>query len=285
MSVSDPSGFNNVIQDRVALKFRQVHGEGRTGLIIFLTAGFPDLDATRALVPELARAGADCIELGVPFSDPLADGFTIQASSFQAMRNGVTLDTCIKLVRELRPQIPDTPLILMGYYNPVLSYGLPRFAQEAHRAGLDGVIVADLPTEESGPLIEECGPQGIHVIPLLAPTSTDTRIERACRAASGFVYCVSVTGVTGAREELPAGAVTLLQRVRRYTHLPLAMGFGISRREHLESISGYAQAAVVGSGLVKVITDSPRSELVDRARQYVQVLSGAIPSTKGGPGR
>ena len=270
--------------DRVAQKFRQIDRDGRTGLILFVTAGFPDLDSTLKLVPALVQAGADCIELGVPFSDPLADGPTIQASSFRALGNGVTLDGCIQLVSKLRDQVPDTPLILLGYYNPIFSYGLAKFGQDAQRAGVDGVIVPDLPPDESGPLIEECRPRGIHVIPLLAPTSTDVRIERACRAASGFIYCVSLTGVTGAREELSPGVSQLLERIRGYTHLPLALGFGVSRREHVEAVASHAQAVVVGSALIRAIMDSPPQEMVDSARQYVLELSGAIPSLKGGPG-
>ena len=270
--------------DRIAQKFKQLDGEGRTGLILFLTAGCPDLEATLELVPALAEAGADCIELGVPFSDPLADGTTIQASSFQALGNGVTLDSCISLVARLRDRLPDTPLVLMGYYNPILSYGLQRFGDDAHRAGVDGVIVADLPSDEAGPLLEVCVPRGIHIIPLLAPTSTDQRVERACRVASGFIYCVSLTGVTGAREELPGGVFKLIERVRRHTELPLAVGFGVSRREHVESIGRYAQAAVVGSGLIRVIMDSPREEMVDRARRYVRELSGSIAPVGGGTG-
>ena len=269
-------------QDRIAQKFKQIEAEDRTGIILFLTAGFPDLDATMELVPALASAGADCIELGVPFSDPLADGLTIQASSYHALQNGVTLESCLKAVRELRAKVPQTPLVLFGYYNPILSYGLAGFGEAALAAGVDGVIIPDLPPDESGPLMEECSPRGIHVIPLLAPTSTDARIQLACRTASGFVYCVSVTGVTGAREELPPGAFRLLERVRRHTDLPLAVGFGISRREHVESVGTHAQAVAVGSALVNIIADSPREALVDRVRQYVQELSGAVPSIKGG---
>ena len=270
-----------MVQDRIARKFGRVNAEGRTGLILFLTVGFPSLDATLELVPVLAQAGADCIELGVPFSDPLAEGTTIQASSFHALQNGVNLDSCIKVVGQVRDEVPDTPLVLMGYYNPILSYGPARFAVEAQRAGVDGVIVVDLPPEESGPLSAECRPRGIHVIPLLAPTSTDLRIEKACRVASGFIYCVSLTGVTGAREQLSQGVFPLLERVRRHTCLPLAVGFGISRREHVEAIGGHAQAAVVGSALIKIIMESPRSELSDRVRQFVLGLSGTVASLKG----
>ena len=271
-------------RDRIAEKFAQIEAEGRTGLVLFLTAGVPDMAATMELVPALVQAGADCIELGVPFSDPLADGPTIQASSFHALRNGVTPDDCIQAVGALRDQVPDTPLVLMGYYNPILSYGLPAFGRDARQAGVDGIIVPDLPAEESGPLLEACMPNGIHVIPLLAPTSTDSRIERACSTASGFVYCVSLAGVTGARDELPPGVFQLLVRVRRHTSLPLAVGFGISRRDHVTAIGGHAQAAVVGSALLKIIMDSARDGLVERAREYVQELSGAVPSLKGGSG-
>ena len=271
-------------RDRIAEKFAQIEAEGRTGLILFLTAGVPDMAATLELVPALVQAGADCIELGVPFSDPLADGPTIQASSFHALRNGVTPEDCIQAVAALRDKVPDTPLVLMGYYNPILSYGLPAFCRDARQAGVDGVIVPDLPTEESAPLLEVCVPNGIHVIPLLAPTSTDSRIKRACSTASGFVYCVSLAGVTGARDELPPGVFHLLERVRRHTELPLAVGFGISRRDHVTAIEGPAQAAVVGSALLKIIMDSPRDGLVERAERYVQELSGAVPSLKGGPG-
>ena len=265
-------------QDRITESFRRMREEGRTGLVLFLTVGFPDMDSTRELVPALARAGADCIELGVPFSDPLAEGPTIQASSYRALQNGVTLESCIDLVAELRPEVPDTPLILMGYYNPVLRYGLSRFAGDASSSGLDGVIVVDLPTEESAPLEQECRPRGIHVIPLLAPTSTEARIAAACETASGFVYCVSLTGVTGARNELSSGVFPLLEKVRRHTSLPLAVGFGVSRRQHVESISKHAQAAVVGSAVVDVIARSPREELVENVSHYVMALAGHDPT-------
>ena len=277
------SGQKDLIEDRLTQKFKQLDSDRKTGLIVFLAAGFPDMDATRDLVPALAEAGADCIELGVPFSDPLADGVIIQSSSFHALGNGVTLESCIQLVGELRDLVPHTPLILMGYYNPYLSYGLSRFSQEAQRAGVDGVIVPDLPADESGPLVEACGPRDIHVIPLLAPTSTDSRIQSACLMASGFIYCVSLTGVTGARSEIAPGVPHLLERVRRYTDLPLAVGFGISSREHVVAMDGLAQAAVVGSALIKVLIDSPRDELIETARRYVMKLSGATSSLKGAP--
>ena len=260
--------------DRIAERFARLRDEGRTGLVLYVTTGFPDIEATLELVPALADAGADLIELGVPFSDPLADGPTIQESSFHALRNGVTLEGCLGVVERLRGKDRTTPLALMGYYNPILHYGLESFARRARESGVDGVIVPDLPPDEAGPLVGACRPHGIHVIPLLAPTSTDARIRLACEAASGFIYCVSLTGVTGAREHLPSGVFDFLARVRRHTELPLAVGFGVSTRDHVESIGRIAQAAVVGSALIRVLKDSPRDLLVDRARRFVQELSG-----------
>ena len=274
MTQAESTTTKKPTQDRIADTFTRIAEEGRTGLILFLTVGFPDLDATVELVPELVAAGADAIELGVPFSDPLADGPTIQASSFQALKNGVSLESCLGVVEQLRPVVPDTPLMLMGYYNPFLRYGLSRFAQDAQATGVDGVIVPDLPPEEAGPMIAECGPRNIQVVPLLAPTSTNSRIEAACRIASGFVYCVSLTGVTGARDQPAASSLGLLERARRYTDLPLAVGFGISRREQILALDGKAQSAVVGSALIKTLMASPRGEITERARRFVMELSG-----------
>ena len=269
-------------RDRISEKFAAIKNEGRTGLILFLTAGFPDLEATRELVPALVAAGADAVELGVPFSDPLAEGPVIQESSFRALEQGVTLQDCIDLVSDLREQVPDTPLILMGYYNPIYSYGQAKFAQECHRVGVDGVIVVDLPHEEVAPLAKVCAPLGIHIIPLLAPTSTDASIKAAVSNAGGFVYCISLTGVTGARDQVSERGYELLRKVRAHTHLPLAVGFGISRREHVEAVCREAEAAVVGSVLVQVMLDSPRDQLVSRASQLVSELAGVPFPTKGG---
>ena len=279
MTQAESTTIKNPTRDRISDTFTKIAEDGRTGLILFLTVGFPDLDATVELVPELVAAGADAIELGVPFSDPLADGPTIQASSFQALQNGVSLESCLGVFERLRPIVPDTPLMLMGYYNPFLRYGLSRFAQHAQATGVDGVIVPDLPPEEAGPMICECEAHNIRVVPLLAPTSTDSRIESACRIASGFVYCVSLTGVTGARDELAAGSLDLLERARRYTDLPLAVGFGISHREQILALDGRAQAAVVGSALIKTLMASPRGEITERARRFVAELSGKSASS------
>ena len=189
--------FRVMGKERIERMFASVRERERPGLIIFLTAGFPDMEATLELVPALVAAGADAVELGVPFSDPLAEGPVIQQSSFLALQNGVTTADCLKAAETLRHRIPDAPLVLMGYYNPVLSYGIASFAAECQRVGVDGLITVDLPGTESGPLAAECDSRDLSLIPLLAPTSTEESIAESCRNASGFVYCVSVTGVTG----------------------------------------------------------------------------------------
>ena len=262
--------------DRISQAFAGAEKEGRTGLILFLTVGFPDLAATLELVPALVAAGADAIELGIPFSDPLAEGPVIQESSFRALNQGTTLQDCLDVVTQLRPQVPDTPLILMGYYNPILRMGLKAFAAQAETAGVDGLIVVDLPHEEIGPLHAECRPRSIPIIPLLAPTSTDASIKASTASASGFVYCVSLTGVTGARDQVSEQGMELLERVRAHTPLPLALGFGVSRRDHVEAVGRQAQAAVVGSALIQVMLESPRDQLVDRASRFVAELFGRL---------
>ena len=269
---------------RIQQTFEGLRREGRTGLVVFLTAGFPDKAATLELVPALVKAGADIVELGVPFSDPLAEGPVIQESSFKALMEQVTLKDCLGLVEALRRQVGETPLLLMGYYNPIYSYGLARFAQDAIGKGVDGIIVVDLPQFEVDPLRDHCAPHNIPIIPLLAPTSTDESISADCAQAAGFVYCISVTGVTGAREEVSHRGFELLERVRANTSLPLAVGFGISSREHVEEVGRRAEAAVVGSALVKVMLESPRDELVDRASHFVAELAGSRLPVSGGSG-
>ena len=261
-------------RDRIKETFQRIRDEDRPGLILFLTPGYPDWDATRELVPALVEAGADAIELSIPFSDPLADGPVIQESTFLALERGVTPPDCLELVSDLRDKVPDTPLVLMSYYNPILSYGIGRFASDASAAGVDGLIGVDLPISEIGPLEEVCRPEGIHLVPLLAPTSTEASVEDSSRSATGFIYCVSLTGVTGERDQVSARSFELLDRVRSYSPVPLAVGFGISRREHVEAVCRHADAAAVGSALVRVMLESPREHLVSRAVQLCRDLAG-----------
>ena len=268
--------------DRIKEKFEAIRREGRSGLIVYLTTGFPDLEATRELIPALAAAGADGIEFSIPFSDPLADGPVIQESSFMALQGGITPDDCLDVVGDVRDKVPDTPLVVMTYYNPVYSYGLPAFAQRLQECGVDGVIPVDLPAEESGPLYQECRQRGVHVVPLLAPTSTDEGIKTAVSISSGFIYCVSLTGITGARDQVAQSGLDLLKRVREYTDLPLSVGFGISRREHVETVCREADAAVVGSALIRTMLESSRDQLVDRASALVADLAGRPGQPVGG---
>ena len=261
-------------EDRIRESFAAIAKEGKAGLIVFLTAGFPDREATLELVPALVEAGADAVELGVPFSDPLAEGPTIQRSSFLAVQQQVSLSDCLGMVEQLRDKVPDTPLVLMGYYNPIFNYGLAEFAQEAQRVGVDGIIAVDLPHVESAPLAEQCRARGVHIIPLLAPTSTEDSIRTACADAGGFIYCISLTGVTGARASVSDRGFQLVDRVRAHTSLPLAVGFGISRREHVVDVCRKAEAAVVGSALVQVMLESPRDQLVQRTSRFVAELAG-----------
>ena len=261
-------------EPRIRRMFDAVRERKRPGLIVFVTAGFPYMEATLELVPALVAAGADAVELGVPFSDPLAEGPVIQESSFRALQNGTSLEDCLTAAETLRKKLPDTPLILMGYYNPIHTYGLAPFAQRCQEAGVDGLIAVDLPGFEAAPLMAECKSRDISMIPLLAPTSTDESIKDACAKGSGFVYCISVTGVTGAREQVSGRSFELLDRVRAHTDLPLAVGFGISNRAHVEEVGKTAEAAVVGSALIRVMLDSPREQLVERASRFVAELAG-----------
>ena len=241
--------------------------------------------ATMELVPALVDAGADAVEIGVPFSDPLAEGPVIQQSSFLALQNGVTSRDCLDAVESLRSRVPDTPLILMGYYNPIHSFGVKRYRQECHRVGVDGLIAVDLPGTESGHLAGECGDKGISLIPLLAPTSTDESIAESCKNASGFVYCVSVTGVNRGREtRCPTGVSSWCRGCAPTPACPLAIGFGISTPDHVAQVGETAEAAVVGSALVRVLLDSPREEVVERASSFVAALAGRAPSAQPSDG-
>lgn len=260
--------------DRIAEALSRAKAEGRVALVTYLTAGFPEPGATAGLLRALVEAGSDAVEIGIPFSDPLADGPTVQRASQRALAGGITVHAALDIIAESRNAGVDIPLIVMTYYNPILAYGQDGFVQDAAAAGVDGLIAVDVPPEEAGELSALCRAHGIDTIPLLAPTSTDERIALAAEHAAGFIYCVSVTGVTGARDELPSDLGAFLARARRQTDLPLAVGFGISRREHVEALTGQADAAIVGSAIVEVIEGSPRDEREEKVREYVEVLTG-----------
>ena len=259
--------------NRLDKMLEKSRASGKGVLAPFLTIGYPDVETSVAIAASLMRAGSDLLELGVPFSDPLAEGSTIQKTSFRALQNGVDVSVCIESVHRLRKKGFESPMILMGYYNPFLQYGLKRFAFDAAAAGAEGVIVPDLPTEESLTLREECTAVNMHLIPLLAPTSTDDRIESACKHASGFIYCVSVAGVTGARANLQHSVRDLVARIRRYTNLPILVGFGISKPEHVAEVGTFADGVVVGSALIQAIEGAAdKRASVKTAREFVEGL-------------
>lgn len=250
------------------------------GLVAYVMAGHPRPEATAPLLFALAEAGVDVVEVGVPFSDPVAEGPVIQSASFSALKKGITLSWCLEVVRQVRGGGFPLPVLLMGYYNPFLAYGLERVVEDAAGVGVDGFIVADLPPEEASPLHRVCTAYGLALVPLVAPTSTEERIALACQGASGFIYCVSVTGTTGAREALSPEVPDLVRRVRCHTSLPVAVGFGISQPEHLGALQGVADAVVVGSALVHTLAQASPGQEAQAGREFItRLLAGLRPIT------
>jgi tryptophan synthase alpha chain len=237
---------------RISKRFAALRESGELGVVAYITAGDPSLDATHKFVLALAEAGADVIELGIPFSDPLADGPTIQRASERALKSGTTLAQVIDLVREIRKS-SEVPIVLFSYYNPVLQMGLEKFASTAASAGADGVLITDLTPEESDEYRRVLAARNLDTIFLGAPTSTDERLAKIAAVSSGFLYLISRTGVTGAKDSLPDDLPALLRRARKVTQLPIAVGFGISLPGHVSVLGGLADAAVVGSALVSEI--------------------------------
>jgi tryptophan synthase alpha chain len=237
---------------RISKRFAELARAGELGLIAYITAGDPSLDATRQIVLSAAEAGADVIELGVPFSDPLADGPTIQRASERSLRAGTTLAGVLDLVAAIRRE-SQVPLVLFSYYNPVLQMGLEQFAARAAKAGADGALITDLTPEEAGDYRAALHAHGMDTVFLAAPTTTEERFKRIADASTGFLYLISRTGVTGAREAMPEDLPALVRRARHATKLPLAVGFGISLPGHVSILGGLADAAVVGSALVEEI--------------------------------
>jgi tryptophan synthase alpha chain len=246
------AGRAPVAGGRISRKFRELAKKGELGLIAYITAGDPSLDATEKIVLAAAEAGADVIELGVPFSDPVADGPTIQRASERGLRAGTKLASVLDLVQRLRSH-NDVPLVLFSYFNPILQMGLEQFGRAAAAACADGVLATDLTLEEADEYRAIMHSNGLDTIFMVAPTSTDARIEKIARASSGFLYLISRAGVTGAQEALPPELPGLTRRIRKFTTLPIAVGFGISLPTHVTVLGGIADAAVVGSALVAEI--------------------------------
>jgi len=248
------------------------HFEKTPSLVAYVTCGDPDLPTTREVVLAAIHSGASVIELGVPFSDPLADGPVIQRASERALKHGTSLDQVLKLAAEIREHSQSVGLIIFTYLNPILRMGMPKFCKIARHAGVDGVLVTDLPVEEAGDYLREARANELACIFLAAPTSTDARLKRIAEVSSGFVYAVSRTGVTGARKQLPEDAQSLVRRLRRFTKLPIAVGFGISTPEQFAAVGRYANAAVVGSAIVETIERNPGKE-AESVGEFIRQLS------------
>ena len=245
----------------------------RPALVVYVTCGDPDLPTTRDIVFAAIDAGADVIELGVPFSDPVADGPVIQRASERALRRGTTLTQVLTLAAEIRQQSQSVGLIVFSYLNPVLQLGWQKFCKIARLAGLDGALITDLPLEESAAYVAAMREHGLSTVFLAAPTSTDARLRQIAAACTGFVYAVARTGVTGVQQQLPEDAESLVRRLRRFTRLPVAVGFGISTPKQFAAVGAYADAAVVGSAIVETIERNPGREAASVA-EFVKQLAG-----------
>jgi tryptophan synthase alpha chain len=260
---------------RLSTAFARVKREGRAGLVTYTTAGDPDLPRSGDILLALDRAGADVLEVGVPFSDPLADGPAIQRATERALAAGGSLRASLSLVEQVRRRV-SAGIVIFSYANPIMRMGIDTFARRAADAGVDGVLALDLPIEEATEFREVLSDVGIDTIFLLSPTTTDARIQRAAALGRGFLYGISRLGVTGARDQVAAGAAALVRRIRAHTDLPIALGFGISRPEHVTEVASYADAAVVGSALVTLIGEAATTPtLIDRVEDYVRSLRSA----------
>jgi tryptophan synthase alpha chain len=259
--------------ERIEAVFTQARRENRAAFMPYHPMGYPSREATLEIVAALAEAGADLFEIGIPHSDPLADGPTIQTATHIALTQGTTVADCLKMVAELRAQGVDQPFCAMTYYNPLFAYGVEDFVRDAAAAGVDGLIVPDLPPEEGGDLEAACRAAGLATIYLLAPTSTEARIKQVVAHSTGFIYLVSVTGITGARSELPPDLAAFVQRVGRHTDLPLAVGFGIATGQQAAAVAEIADGVIVGSALVRA---AGSEDGVDAVRQLGADLAAGV---------
>jgi tryptophan synthase alpha chain len=272
---------------RIEQRFVALRAAGRGGLVTYLTAGDPDPDTSARLLAGLAAAGADLIEIGMPFSDPMADGPVIQEAGQRALKQGMTLRRTLALVRELRSADEATPIVLMGYYNPIYRYGAERFAHDAVAAGVDGVIVVDLPPEEVAELTAPARAAGLDFVPLATPTSDDRRLPSIVEHASGFIYYVAIAGITGTRSADTANVTAAVTRLRRFTDLPTAVGFGIRTPEQAAEVARAADAAVVGSSLVQRLAlnlnpgNTAKPGLIDAVLTDVRALAVGVRGARG----
>lgn len=257
---------------RIENKFAELKDKRGKALIAYIMAGDPSLEDTERLIIELEKAGADLIELGIPFSDPLADGPTIQKAAARALEQNVSLRDVIDLVRRIR-KVSQVPIIFMSYYNPVFKYGEEKFVSDAVKAGVDGIIVPDLPPEEAGSLTAFARGKGLDTIFLLAPTSDEDRIKTVCSNSTGFIYYVSLTGVTGTREGVAKDIKGMVRKIKGHTKNPVAVGFGISRPEQAKEISSWADGVIVGSAIVKIIEENiGKKTMPKKVHDFVKTL-------------
>jgi tryptophan synthase alpha chain len=261
---------------RIGERFSALRAKGEKALICYLTAGDPSLDKTQEIILGMEAVGVDCIEIGCPFSDPTADGPIIQAASQRALQNGTTISAILAMIESIR-KTSEIPIVLFGYYNPILSFGAERFAARAKKAGVDGVLVVDLPFEEAAELRRYTDPKGIDFISLIAPTTSNQRVKQITARATGFLYYISITGVTGTARPRVEEVKKDVERIREVTKLPLAIGFGISTPEQAKEISPYVDGIVIGSAVVKMIAEnSQRSNLVRVVSEYTREMKRAI---------
>lgn len=269
---------------RIARRFGALAREGRAGLVTFVTAGDPDAATAAAILARLPAAGADIVELGMPFSDPMADGPAVQAAGLRALKAGQTMVKTLALVRNFRALDDDTPIVLMGYYNPILQYGVDRFCDDAKAAGVDGLIIVDLPPEEAEPLAVPALATGIDLIRLVAPTTPEARMPKVLAGASGFVYAVSITGVTGTASAAKEAVADLVARTRRHTDLPVVVGFGINTPAQAAVAAGVADGVAVGSAIVRQVENAidadgkVAADVVDRLAGFVGELAAGVRS-------
>jgi tryptophan synthase alpha chain len=271
---------------RIGRRFAKLAAERRAGFITFITAGDPDLAVSSEILAGLPDAGADLIELGMPFTDPMADGPAIQASSLRALRSGMRLSKVLDLVTAFRRRDDETPIVLMGYYNPIYSYGVDRFLGDARGAGVDGLIIVDLPPEEDEELCIPAGRAGLDFIRLATPTTDAARLPKVLNHASGFIYYVSITGITGTRSASAEAVESAVTRLKRATTLPVAVGFGIRNPDQAAAIAQFADAAVVGSALVDCVTrkldahGQPAADTAEHVLELVRSLADGIRSAR-----
>eukprot|EP00742_Colponemidia_sp_Colp-10_P002315 GILJ01002471.1.p2 GENE.GILJ01002471.1~~GILJ01002471.1.p2 ORF type:complete len:269 (+),score=54.76 GILJ01002471.1:106-912(+) len=258
--------------------FEKCKQEGKVAFIPFITAGYPTAEEFIPIILALQQGGADIIEVGVPFSDPLADGTTVQRASEHVLRNGMSLAKTFDLIQQAKSEGLTAPIVLMSYYNPLLAYGIERLIQKSVQVGIAGFIVVDLPPEEAEEFVTLSRANGVAFVPLAAPTSSDERLKILGKLADGYIYCVSVTGVTGQRQALPEDLPQFISRVRAHSSVPLAVGFGISKPEHVQDIARYADGAVVGSAIINKIDSAEAGTQAFMVKSFVQSLTEKTPA-------